>query len=173
MLSDQIASINNYVILVNEKDQPIGEMGKLEVHKKGLLHRAFSTFIFNDNEQLLLQRRAKEKYHSGNLWTNTCCSHPRPGDCTLEAAKRRLKEEMGIETDLEKKFDFIYQAQLDNNLIEYEWDHVYVGHYNQQPFLNNEEASDYRWISINELKDEIKLYPEKFTEWLKIAIHSF
>lgn len=165
--------MNDQVILVDEKDQPIGDMGKLEVHQKGLLHRAFSTFIFNDNEQLLLQRRAKEKYHSGNLWTNTCCSHPRPGDCTLEAAKRRLKEEMGIETDLEKKFDFIYQAQLDNNLIEYEWDHVYVGHYNQQPFLNTEEASDYRWVSIHELKDEIKLFPGKFTEWLKIAIHSF
>ena len=173
MLSDQIANINNYVILVNDKDQPIGEMGKLEVHKKGLLHRAFSTFIFNDKGQLLLQRRAKTKYHSANLWTNTCCSHPQPGDCTLDAAKRRLKEEMGIETDLEKKFDFIYRARLDNNLIEYECDHVFTGRYNQQPDLNSEEASDYRWISINELKDEIKLYPEKFTEWLKIAIHSF
>ena len=165
--------INDLVILVDEKDQPIGDMDKLEVHQKGLLHRAFSTFIFNDNRQLLLQRRAKEKYHSADLWTNTCCSHPRPGESTLEAAKHRLKEEMGIETGLEKKFDFIYQARLDNDLIEYEFDHVYTGHYNDQPLLNLEEASDYKWISIHELKSEIDRYPEKYTEWLKIAITSF
>ena len=165
--------MNDRVILVDTKDQPVGDMDKLEVHKKGLLHRAFSTFIFNDNGQLLLQRRAKEKYHSANLWTNTCCSHPRPGEPTLEAAKRRLKEEMGIETDLEKKFDFIYHAQLDNNLIEYEFDHVYIGQYNYPPLLNPNEASDYRWISIDELKGEINLYPGRYTEWLKIAINSF
>ena len=165
--------MNDRVILVDEKDQPIGDMDKMEAHQKGVLHRAFSTFIFNNDGQLLLQRRAKEKYHSANLWTNTCCSHPRPGEFTLEAAKRRLKEEMGIETNLEKKFDFIYRAQLDNNLTEYEFDHVFTGLYNKQPLLNPEEASDYRWISIPELKEEIKLYPHKYTEWLKIAINSF
>jgi isopentenyl-diphosphate Delta-isomerase len=165
--------MKNYVILVDEKDQPIGKMSKLEVHQKGLLHRAFSTFIFNDYGQLLMQRRAKGKYHSANLWTNTCCSHPQPGDCTLDAAKRRLKEEMGIETDLEKKFDFIYKAHLDNNLIEFECDHVFIGYFNKEPLLNYEEASEYRWIELGELKKEVELYPEEFTEWLKIALHSF
>jgi isopentenyl-diphosphate delta-isomerase len=165
--------MNDRVILVDETDRVIGDMDKLEVHQKGLLHRAFSTFVFNDDGQLLLQRRAKEKYHSANLWANTCCSHPQPHESTLEAAERRLKQEMGIEINLEKKFDFIYRVKLDNNLIEYEFDHVYVGQYNQQPLLNPEEASDYSWISIQDLKDEIKLYPEKYTAWLKIAIHSF
>jgi isopentenyl-diphosphate delta-isomerase len=165
--------MNDRVILVDEKDEPIGEMDKLEVHQKGLLHRAFSIFIFNDMNQLLLQRRAKEKYHSANLWTNTCCSHPQPSECSLEAAKRRLKEEMGIETNLEKKFDFIYQTKLDNHLIEYEFDHVFIGQYNQQPILNPEEASDYKWICIDELKADLALFPEKYTEWLKIAINSF
>ncbi len=165
--------MNDRVILVDKNDQAIGDMDKLEVHQKGLLHRAFSTFIFNEVGQLLLQRRAKEKYHSADLWTNTCCSHPRPRECTLEAAKRRLKEEMGIETNLEKKFDFIYQTQLDNNLIEYEFDHVFIGEYNQQPLLNPEEASDYKWISIDELKADLELFPRKYTEWLKIAINSF
>ncbi len=165
--------MNNRVILVDENDLAIGEMDKLEVHQKGLLHRAFSTFIFNDGGQLLLQRRAKEKYHSANLWTNTCCSHPRPKEGTLEAAKRRLKEEMGIETNLEKKFDFIYRAQLDNHLIEYEFDHVYIGQYNYPPYLNPEEASDYKWMDMEELKAEIMLYPKEYTEWLKFAVHSF
>ncbi len=165
--------MNERVILVDKNDQPIGDMDKLEVHQKGLLHRAFSIFIFNDKRQLLLQRRAKEKYHSAELWTNTCCSHPRPGESNLEAAKRRLKEEMGIETDLKRKFGFIYQARLGNNLLEYEYDHVYVGQYNSEPLLNPEEASDYRWVSIRRLKEQIIIYPGKFTEWLKIAIHSF
>ena len=161
------------VILVDENDCAIGEMDKLEVHQKGLLHRAFSIFIFNDAGQLLLQRRAKEKYHSADLWTNTCCSHPYPNESTPEAAKRRLKEEMGIETNLQKKFDFIYRAQLDNDLIEYEFDHVFTGIYNEAPVLNPEEASDYKWIGIQELKNAIKLHPKEYTEWLKIAIDSF
>jgi len=165
--------MNELVILVNEKDEPLGTMDKLEVHQKGLLHRAFSTFIFNDSGQLLLQRRAMEKYHSANLWTNTCCGHPRPEEHTIDAAKRRLKEEMGIETNLEKKFDFIYKAQLDNNLIEHELDHVFIGQYNDPPILNLNEASEYNWVSIGKLKYEIKQYSQKYSEWLKIAIHSF
>ena len=165
--------MNELVILVNEKDEPIGSMDKLEVHQKGLLHRAFSVFVFNDAGQLLLQRRANNKYHSAKLWTNTCCSHPYPQENTLDAAKRRLKEEMGIETNLEKKFDFIYRAQLDNNLIEHELDHVFIGQYNDSPILNKNEASEYNWVSISKLKYEIKQYPQKYSEWLKIAIHSF
>jgi isopentenyl-diphosphate delta-isomerase len=165
--------MNELVILVNEKDEPLGTMDKLEVHQKGFLHRAFSTFIFNDSGQLLLQRRAMEKYHSANLWTNTCCGHPRPEEHIIDAAKRRLKEEMGIETNLEKKFDFIYRAQLDNNLIEHELDHVFIGQYNDSPILNKNEASEYNWVSISKLKYEIKQYPQKYSEWLKIAIHSF
>jgi len=165
--------MNDHVILVNEKDEPIGSMDKLEVHQKGLLHRAFSVFVFNDAGQLLLQRRASDKYHSANLWTNTCCSHPYPQENTLDAARRRLKEEMGIDIDLKKKFDFIYRAKLDNDLTEHEFDHVYVGRYNEQPTLNHAEASEYRWVGIRELKNEIKLQPEEFTEWLKIAIDLF
>lgn len=165
--------MDDQVILVNEKDEPMGIMDKLEAHQKGLLHRAFSIFIFNNAGQLLLQRRAKDKYHSPGLWTNTCCSHPRPEESTLDAAKRRLKEEMGIETSLEKKFDFIYRAQLDNDLIEYEFDHVYTGQFNSNPILNLNEVSEYRWVSIHELKNEIEQHPEEYSEWLKIAIGSF
>lgn len=165
--------MDDQVILVNEKDEPMGIMDKLEAHQKGLLHRAFSIFIFNNAGQLLLQRRAKDKYHSPGLWTNTCCSHPKPEESTLDAAKRRLKEEMGIETSLEKKFDFIYRAQLDNDLIEYEFDHVYTGQFNSNPILNLNEVSEYRWVSIHELKNEIEQHPEEYSEWLKIAIGSF
>lgn len=165
--------MDDQVILVNEKDEPMGIMDKLEAHQKGLLHRAFSIFIFNNAGQLLLQRRAKDKYHSPGLWTNTCCSHPRPEESTLDAAKRRLKEEMGIETSLEKKFDFIYRAQLDNDLIEYEFDHVYTGQFNSNPILNLNEVLEYRWVSIHELKNEIEQHPEEYSEWLKIAIGSF
>lgn len=165
--------MNDEVILVNETDEFVGTMDKLEAHQKGLLHRAFSIFIFNDAGELLLQRRAKEKYHSAGLWANTCCSHPRPEESTIHAAKRRLKEEMGIETDLEKKFDFIYRAQLDNNLIEYEFDHVFTGQYNGNPVPDINEVSEYRWVSIPTLKNEIEQYPEKYSEWLKIAIGSF
>lgn len=165
--------MNAHVILVNEKDEPVGSMDKLEVHEKGLLHRAFSVFVFNNAGQLLLQKRANNKYHSANLWANTCCSHPYPQEDTLDAARRRLKEEMGINIDLEKKFDFIYQAKLDNGLTEHEFDHVYVGQYNGQPHLNPAEASEYRWVEIRELKIEIRVQPKEFTEWLKIAIDFF
>jgi isopentenyl-diphosphate delta-isomerase len=165
--------MNDKVILVDTNDQPLGEMNKLEVHQKGLLHRAFSIFIFNDKGELLLQRRSAEKYHSANLWTNTCCSHPMPEESTLAAARRRLKEEMGIEAELEGKFDFIYHANLDNGLIEHEFDHVYTGKYTGEPSLNKTEASGHRWVSVAMLREEIRDYPERFTEWLKIAIRSF
>ncbi len=162
--------MNERIVLVNETDRSIGEMDKLEVHQKGLLHRAFSIFLFDDQGKLLLQKRAAGKYHSANLWSNTCCSHPRPEEDTLQAAVRRLKEEMGIETALEKKFDLIYRVQLDNNLMEYEYDHIYTGRSNQTPLLNREEVSDYRWVTIQELRAEIKSDPVNFTEWLKILL---
>jgi len=165
--------MNSCVVLVDKQDKPIGKMDKLEVHQKGLLHRAFSIFIFNDAGLLLLQCRAKTKYHSGGLWTNTCCGHPQPGEETGAAALRRLKEETGIATRLEEKFSFIYQAPLDHSLTEHEYDHVYTGNYNQEPVLNTEEASAYRWISLRDLKKELEEHPEQFTEWLKIAIQSF
>ena len=144
------------VILVDEKDNQVGLMPKLEAHQKGLLHRAFSVFIFNSDYKLLLQKRASSKYHSGGLWTNTCCSHPRDGEDIIDAANRRLNEEMGIKTSLRKVFDFIYTAELDNNLIENEFDHVFYGVYDTDPILNKEEAEDYKWIDMETLKNDIE-----------------
>ena len=136
------------VILVDENDNQVGVMPKLEAHQKGLLHRAFSVFIFNSKYELLLQKRASSKYHSGGLWTNTCCSHPREGEEILDAAKRRLIEEMGIDTSLRKVHDFIYKAELDNDLTEHEFDHVLYGIYNEDPIINKDEADDFKWIDI-------------------------
>jgi isopentenyl-diphosphate delta-isomerase len=158
------------VILVDENDTPIGTMGKLEVHQKGLLHRAFSVFIFNDKNEMLLQRRALDKYHSAGLWTNTCCSHPKPNEDTLAAAHRRLKEEMGMATELQHKSSFIYKTPFDNNLTEHEFDHVFIGHSNSDPKINPEEVDSFKWINIPDLKNEIESSPEKFTSWFKIAM---
>ena len=161
------------VILVDEKDNQVGLMSKLEAHQKGLLHRAFSVFIFNSDYELLLQKRASSKYHSGGLWTNTCCSHPRDGEDTIDAANRRLYEEMGIKTSLRKVFDFIYKAELDNNLTENEFDHVFYGVYNNDPVLNIEEADDFKWIDMETLKNDIDSNPDQFTVWFKIAFDYF
>lgn len=158
------------VILVDENDKPIGTMGKLEVHQRGLLHRAFSVFIFNDKGELLLQKRAYTKYHSPGLWTNTCCSHPSPGEETLSAANRRLKEEMGMDTILIHKTSFIYRTEFDNGLTEHEFDHVYVGNYNENPVLNEDEAEDHQWMSLENIKKAIQKKPDDFTSWFKIAI---
>jgi len=157
------------VILVDKKDKEIGIMEKQEAHVKGLLHRAFSVFIFNDKNELLLQRRAVNKYHSGGLWTNTCCSHPRPNEQTIIAAKRRLLEEMGMSCDLIKQFDFIYKAKLDNNLYEHEFDHVFFGFTNDLPQINLNEVDEYIYESLDEIVKEIKRTPEKYTEWFKIC----
>lgn len=156
------------VILVNENDQELGLMEKMEAHEKGLLHRAFSVFIFNDNNELLLQRRAATKYHSGGLWTNTCCSHPRKGESLKEAGKRRLMEEMGFVTDLKPIHSFIYKAELDNDLTEHELDHILIGSFNAAPDLNTDEADDWKYVSIDEIQQDIKSHPEKYTEWFKI-----
>ena len=161
------------VILVDENDNQVGLMPKLEAHQKGLLHRAFSIFIFNSKYELLLQKRASSKYHSGGLWTNTCCSHPREGEDILDAANRRLIEEMGIETSLRKVHDFIYKAELDNNLTEHEFDHVFYGIYNEDPIINKDEADDFKWIDMDSLNEDIKTNGNNHTIWFKIAFEYF
>lgn len=157
------------VILVDERDVQTGTMEKLEVHQKALLHRAFSIFIFNGKGEMLLHKRAANKYHSAGLWTNACCSHPSPGEETLVSAQNRLQEEMGISTSLEKAFEFMYKAAFDNGLTEYEFDHVFVGNYDGEVFPNKDEVSDYCFKSIAEIKDSIQTHPQKYTEWFKIA----
>ena len=161
------------VILVDENDNQVGVMPKLEAHQKGLLHRAFSVFIFNSKYELLLQKRASSKYHSGGLWTNTCCSHPREGEEILDAAKRRLIEEMGIDTSLRKVHDFIYKAELDNDLTEHEFDHVLYGIYNEDPIINKDEADDFKWIDMDSLNEDIKTNGNNYTIWFKIAFEYF
>jgi isopentenyl-diphosphate delta-isomerase len=157
------------VILVNSNDEEIGSMEKLEAHQKGILHRAFSVFIFNNKHKLLLQKRALDKYHSGGLWTNTCCSHPSPGEEILAAAKRRLIEEMGICAPLEIISSFIYKAAFENGLIEHEFDHILIGRYNDEVEINPMEVMDYKWISITDLNKEVSRHPDEFTIWfLKI-----
>ena len=158
------------VILVNEQDEPIGAMEKMEAHQRGLLHRAFSIFIFNRKGQLLLQQRALHKYHSGGLWTNSCCSHPQPGEETMAAAQRRLQEEMGFTTKLKKIFDFIYKADFNNGLIEFEFDHVFTGEYEGSISPDKEEVSDYCYKSMDEIRHGIKKDPFKYSIWFRAAL---
>jgi isopentenyl-diphosphate delta-isomerase len=157
------------VILVNKFDQNIGEMNKMEAHKKGLLHRAISVFIFNDKGDFLLQRRAQNKYHSPGLWSNTACTHPRLNESPYNAAKRRLEEEMGMKTNINFKFKFIYKALLDRNLIEHELDHVYCGFSNEIPKYNPQEVCDFKFISKKELELSLNENPSIYTEWFKIC----
>ena len=159
------------VILVDTLDNEIGTMNKLEAHQKGVLHRAFSIFVFNDQNELMLQQRAKHKYHSGGLWTNTCCSHPRPEEILQEAVHRRLVEEMGFDCDLTYTFNFTYQAKLDNELTEYELDHVFIGHFNGRPSINEEEACDWRFMNLDDIERQMQHSPEKYTEWFKIILN--
>lgn len=158
------------VILVDTNDSPIGQMEKLEAHQKGELHRAFSIFIFNTKGELLLQQRALGKYHSGGLWTNTCCSHPRPGEDNLAAANRRLKEEMGMKANLTPAFSFTYRAEFESGLIEHEYDHVFFGKSDLLPVINKEEVEQYKYINLDTLKQELLLYPDHYTPWLKICL---
>lgn len=158
------------VILVNDRDEQIGTMGKMEAHRKANLHRAFSIFIFNAKGEMLIQRRALTKYHSGGLWTNACCSHPMPGEETDAAAWRRLREELGFETPLHKAFSFIYQAGFDNGLTEYEFDHVFIGHYDGPIIADPEEVSDYTYKTVEEIRNTMASHPHKYTEWFKIAL---
>lgn len=165
--------IEEQVILVNSKDEQIGLMPKMEAHEKALLHRAFSVFIFNDENELLLQQRASHKYHSPNLWTNTCCSHQREGESNVGAGKRRLFEEMGFECEIKEIFSFIYQAPFDNGLTEHELDHVMIGYYNENPVINKEEVADYCWMKIDDIKQDIAKNPTKYTVWFKIIFKEY
>ena len=160
--------MKEHVILVDEQDNPIGLMEKIEAHEKALLHRAFSVFVFNEKNELMLQQRAAEKYHSPLLWTNTCCSHQREGESNIEAGKRRLQEEMGFSCELEELFSFIYKAPFDNGLTEHELDHVMIGRFNDEPIINPEEVASYKWMSLEEVKNDIENHPEKYTAWFKI-----
>ena len=157
------------IILVNELDEPIGAMEKMEVHQKALLHRAFSIFIFNSKNDMLLHKRAFGKYHSPGLWTNACCSHPAPGQSNLEAAEKRLQEEMGISTPLTKAFNFIYKASFDNGLTEYEFDHVYAGEYEGDIFPNPEEVENYSYLPVDEIRHSFSNNPGKYTAWFLLA----
>ncbi len=157
------------VILVDENDKPIGTMEKMEAHEKGILHRAFSVFVFNEKNELMLQQRAFSKYHSPGLWTNTCCSHPREGEKTLDAAHRRMIEEMGFDCGFEEAFDFIYNSDVGQGLTEHELDHVFIGHSNQRPKTNPEEVNDWKYMPMDSIRAEMKSSPENFTVWFRIA----
>jgi len=161
------------VILVDREDNQVGTMPKLEAHEKALLHRAFSVFIFNEKGELMLQRRALHKYHSPGLWTNTCCSHQRVGETNIEAGKRRLFEEMGFSCELEDTFWFIYKATFDNGLTEHELDHVMIGKYNAEPKINPDEVAEYKWMTLEDLKTDMKDHSEKYTAWFKIIFQEY
>ncbi len=161
------------VILVNEHDEQIGLMEKMEAHEKAMLHRAFSVFVFNDKQQLMLQRRALHKYHSPGLWTNTCCSHQRDGESNIAAGQRRLQEEMGFVTELKETLSFIYKAPFDNGLTEHEYDHVMIGHYNADPVINTDEVDDWKWMDLDAVKTDIKDHPEHYTAWFKIIFEKY
>ena len=156
------------VILVDEQDNQLGLMPKMEAHVKAVLHRAFSVFIFNDKRELMMQQRAAHKYHSHLLWTNTCCSHQRDGESNIEAGKRRLDEEMGFSTDLKEVFSFVYKAPFDNGLTEHELDHVMVGDFNGEPKINPEEVESYKWMTLDAVKNDIEINPDDYTAWFKI-----
>jgi len=157
------------IILVNEQDEPVGTMEKMEAHRKALLHRAFSVFIFNSRGEMLLQQRALRKYHSAGLWTNACCSHPKPGEDTLPAAETRLWYEMGFSTGLKKIFEFTYRSAFDNGLTEYEFDHVFAGVHDGVIAPNNDEVADYCYKSMSAIKDSLQTHPAKYTTWFAIA----
>lgn len=161
------------VILVSKNDDQLGLMGKMEAHEKGVLHRAFSVFVFNNKGELLLQQRALEKYHSPGLWTNTCCSHQRDGESNIDAGKRRLQEEMGFSCALEEVFWFVYKASFENGLTEHELDHVMVGYYQDDPEINKEEVASFKWMSLEDIKADILNQPGLYTEWFKIIFNEY
>ncbi len=161
------------VVLVDEQDKEVGTMEKLEAHREGRLHRAISVFVFNNKRELLLQRRASGKYHSPGLWTNTCCTHPRPGESPRDAAQRRLEEEMQLTCKLHRKFSFIYKAALDNGLTEHEFDYVFVGHTDAKPKPDADEVGEWRYMNVDELDKALKANPAQFTEWFKICYDQY
>lgn len=157
------------VILVDEKDNVLGTMEKIAAHQSGFLHRAFSVFIFNHKGQLLLQQRAHDKYHSSGKWSNTCCSHPRLNEQNMEAAKRRLKEEMGLDCELLYKFNFIYRTDFSNGLCEHEFDHVFFGTTDALPVIDPQEVAAFAYMDLEEINDQLKQNPNQYTEWFKIC----
>ena len=161
------------VVLVDLQDQQVGTMGKMEAHKKAVLHRAFSIFILNSKRELLLQQRAFGKYHSPGLWTNTCCSHQREGETNLQAGNRRLREEMGMTVSLEELFSFSYKASFDNGLTEHELDHVMVGFSEEDPRINTNEVAAYKWMHIDAIKEDLKKSPDDYTVWFVIIFNRF
>jgi isopentenyl-diphosphate Delta-isomerase len=165
--------VEEQVILVDTNDNPIGTMNKMEAHEKAVLHRAFSVFILNDKNEVMLQQRAAHKYHSPLLWTNTCCSHQRVGETNIEAGKRRLFEEMGFTADLKELFHFIYKAPFDNGLTEHELDHVMIGYSNENPLINKEEVESWKWMSIEAIKEDMTANPNDYTVWFKIIFDEF
>jgi len=160
-----------HVVLVDEFDSVVGTMEKLEAHEKGILHRAFSILLFNSNGEVLLQKRSRTKYHSGGLWTNTCCSHPLPGERMEDATRRKLKQEMGIEASTVFNFKFIYNAQLDKNLIEHEYDHVFIGTFDGVPIPNKDEVEDWKFIDLKTLRNDIRQHPELYTYWFVLILN--
>jgi isopentenyl-diphosphate delta-isomerase len=158
------------VILVDASDNAIGTMEKMEAHRKGLLHRAFSVLLFNSGGKMLLQKRAKNKYHSAGLWTNTCCSHPLPGERTEDAAKRRLRQEMGIDMQPELVYKFIYKAHLDNQLVEHELDYVFIGIFDGIPKVNPAEVEDWKFVDVSWLKSDMHEHPDQYTQWFKMIV---
>ncbi len=158
------------VILVDEKDNEIGTMEKMEAHQKGLLHRAFSVLVFNSKGEMLLQQRAISKYHSGGLWTNTCCSHPQPGETIEQAGKRKLMQEMGFSCDLSFSHKFVYKVQLDNDLIEYEWDYILIGYYDGVPSINSNEAHAWKYASVKSIQKDAIKNPDQYTCWFKLIL---
>ena len=165
--------VEKKVVLVDKSGNQIGLMPKLEAHQKGILHRAFSIFLFNSKNQILLQKRSLIKYHSAGLWTNTCCSHPRDGEDIIDAGKRRLYEEMGIKTELKKEFEFTYKKVLGKEFTEHEFDHVLIGNFNGNPILNKDEVEDWKWMSLEEIKKDINENQEDYTVWFVIAFDYF
>lgn len=164
---------NDLLVIVDQTDREIGVGDKMSVHLSGQLHRAFSIFVVNSQGEILLQQRASDKYHSGGLWTNTCCSHPRPGELVMTAAHRRLQEEMGFDCELVEIFSFIYYAKLDRGLIEHEYDHVLLGKFDGSPIINPLEVENWRWIDAKTLEQEIVDHPDRFTYWLQVCYPQF
>lgn len=164
-------SMNDLVILVNEADAEIGYLDKLEAHQKGVLHRAFSVLIFNSSGEMLLQKRAPNKYHSAGLWTNACCSHPKPNELMVNAVRRRLAEEMGIVCTANFAYTFLYRADLDNNLIEHELDHVYIGVCDAEPVINTHEVADWKFAAVSEIRSDMVNHPDTYTYWFKEIVH--
>lgn len=162
--------MDEMIVLVDRDDSEVGVEEKIKAHREGKLHRAFSIFIFNSKGEMLLQKRARNKYHSGGLWSNACCSHPRPGESLEEAVHRRLKEEMGFDCDLRKVFHFMYKADLNNGFTEYELDHVFIGKYDGEVKPNPNEVEDWKWVNVADLKDDMERNPDKYTVWFKIAL---